>query len=60
MLAFGVKPGADRVSFVVADCAAQLHLRDGAYIPSNLTPSTEIVRIAVQKSEASDLFQLPN
>jgi ubiquinone/menaquinone biosynthesis C-methylase UbiE len=25
------KPGADRVSFVIADCAAQLPLRDGAF-----------------------------
>jgi hypothetical protein len=30
------------------------------YVPPNQTPSVEIVCIAVQENQASDLFQLPN
>jgi hypothetical protein len=35
-------------------------LRVMNYIPPNLTPSVEIVCVAVQENQASDLFELPN
>lgn len=30
------------------------------YIPSNLTPSVEIVSVVTQENQASDRFELPN